>query len=144
MSKIEKWGIKILRCLQNFKWKISQLLIFFGLWILFSIFFLWATDSWRYRASIKIMKTAIFSVNLDLNYGELFSTIKTGLISRANVVSELNLTILIVKKSESELNSSTGNFVTFFDLCFCCVTLRKYSFGIVHVVIFIVYCNVYT
>ena len=144
MSKIEKWGIKILRCLQNFKWKISQLLIFFGLWILFSIFFLWATDSWRYRASIKIMKTAIFSVNLDLNYGELFSTIKTGLISRANVVSELNLTILIVKKSESELNSWTGNFVTFFDLCFCCVTLRKYSFGFVHVVIFIVYCNVYT
>ena len=66
MSKIEKWGIKILRCLQNFKLKISRFLIFFGLWILFSNFFLWATDSWRYRELIKIIKKATFSVNLDL------------------------------------------------------------------------------
>ena len=64
---MEKWGIKIFSCFQNFKWKFLTVFeLFWGLF--FSIFYLWAPSSLRSRESIKIIKIFlnIFSRKLRL------------------------------------------------------------------------------
>ena len=44
----------------------SRFFRFLGCKIFFTDFFNWTTNSWRYRESIKIIKKAIFSVNLEI------------------------------------------------------------------------------